>query len=168
MSDMSKRGTDDCDDACASERGERGKRGKRGQRGYRGHDGRDGCNGDTGPTGSTGPTGPVGDPGQLGGTGPTGNTGPSRLIAAARVRGTDGALLASFGFSSSARINLGTYRLVLADPPANDDAVILSIERTGLNATAVVAGVITVVTFSPANPNNQVDSNFYITVVDAS
>jgi hypothetical protein len=84
------------------------------------------------------------------------------------VRGSDGALLSSFGFSGSTRTGVGFYQLTLANPPANDAAVILSVERTGFNDTAVTSGVITVATFSPIPPGNPVDDDFYIIVVDAS
>lgn len=186
MSDMNKRGPDDCEDG-EGERGERGKRGKRGHRGHDGHDGHDGATGPTGAagtatgsTGSTGPTGPTGSSGTAGTTGPTGPAnagGGAPIIASALVKGQppgDG-FVTSRGFLSYTRIGSGDYRLTLAGTPPPDNNCVVNVTLATLltntvNVVASVGGGVVFVRIYGGNPlpGNPVftDADFNIIVTD--
>lgn len=148
-----------------------------------------GPTGPTGPTGSTGPTGPTGSTGpagtavNTGATGPTGptgstgigSTGPTgpgdgpRLIAAASIRGSDGAQLSGFGFLAPGKIGTGEYVLTL-DPPAPLDVNILPTYgafAAGYQITLqVILGIITVRTLNTGLILE--DRDFIIHVVDGT
>ena len=181
------------------ERGKRGKRGKRGHRGHDGDDGatgptgstgstgsagtatNTGATGATGPTGSTGPAGTAVNTGATGPTGPTGSTGSAgiagptgpgdgpRLIAAASIRGSDGAQLSGFGFLAPGKIGTGEYVLTL-DPPAPLDVNILPVYgafAAGYQITLqVILGIITVRTLNAGQFLE--DRDFIIHVVDGT
>lgn len=173
----------DCDDDGEGERGERGRRGKRGDTGATGPTGPTGFTGPTGPTGFTGPTGPTGATGSTGPTGPTGPTGAtgltgptgpgdgtgSRLIAAASIRGSDGAQLSGFGFLAPGKIGTGEYVLTLI-PPAPLDVNILptySAFAAGYQITLqVILGIITVRTLNTGLILE--DRDFIVHVVDGT
>jgi hypothetical protein len=108
--------------------------------------------------------------GKRGHRGPVGPEGPSRLIAAAHVRGTDGALLSSFGFSSSVRTSPGQYQLTLSSPPAAtvDVIPVASLEDFigFINVAPLAGGVVGVGTFSPVSAPT--DVNFFVYVVDGT
>ena len=187
MSDMNKRGPDDCEDGEGGEDGERGERGRRGHRGHRGRDGHDGAIGSTGPTGiasaatdttgPTGSTGPTGPTGSIGPTGPLSEGGGIPIVAAALVEGRqpgDG-FLSNRGFLSYTRTGPGQYQLALAGTPPPDancvvNVTLFTLLTNTVNLTGGVLGGVVFVSIYGGNPlpGNPVfqDARFNVIVTD--
>ena len=105
--------------------------------------------------GFTGPTGP---------TGSTGDTGPSRLIASAHIRGTDGAQLSSFGFVPGlVRTGVGTYLLTLTAPAPGGNIPVGSLNSVGFYVNGVI-GLAQIAVNTLNSAEVLTDKDFFIVV----